>query len=246
MSQSHSGLHLTLGLMALSLFGCAGGPNEPDDVVPIPVVLAEGDSRFPDQTATDWVTYADYVVVATPVKEAVIEPDMGAASEGPPSMITRELVIRVDSVIWSSNDPARPVPDTFSWPALGWDVEDDGSRGAPMSARNTSRIEVEHRYVMALRWEPPRCSTGDRRIAGRWVGLGGQAVIPFDEPGQLGSGEFQGNPGTYEDLKDVEGSAGATLREVVMGKKLGVLVQELKEAVPVSVDPGLLEAPAPC
>ncbi len=45
--------------------------------------------------------------------------------------------------------------------------------------------------MIALRWEPARCSEGDEPDAAGWVGLGSGSTLPFDED-TLGKGEFEG------------------------------------------------------
>lgn len=53
------------------------------------------------------------------------------------------------------------------------------------------RAEVGHRYVIALKWEPVRCTPGSDAEADRWPGMGSGAVLPVDD-GVLCNGEFEG------------------------------------------------------
>jgi hypothetical protein len=228
------------------MVACAGDRESQGDRGSLPEVvkLAEASSRYPDQTASDWVTYADHVVVATPIDERVIESSQEDL-DGPPSMISRELSLRVDSMIWTRPGVKHDLPDIFEWPALGWMANEDGSRGEKLATRGSPRVEVGHTYVFALRWEPSRCPDGDAVVPARWVGLGSDAVVPYDDH-ELGTGELEGNDVYFGITRDSLAGKPVTLEQELLGLRATALAQRLRAATAVTPDPEETANPAPC
>jgi hypothetical protein len=62
---SRSRLALTIPVIALMAAGCAADPSGADTET----VLGHGVDRFPSESLTDWVSYADYVSLFTVLDE---------------------------------------------------------------------------------------------------------------------------------------------------------------------------------
>ncbi|MEV6395879.1 hypothetical protein AB0M39_14040 [Streptomyces sp. NPDC051907] len=155
------------------------------------IILAHGADRHPAQTATDWVTYADHVVEVTPVADRDIPPGQDEIDRGE-GLILRNVTLRVDKVLWSSDTSAKTAPSSFEWTAHGWQFTDGSTANrTEMAGEDEPRIETGHRYVMAIEWQEPKCDPGDGEIPGQWRGLGSESNIPYDNS-VLGQGEFQG------------------------------------------------------
>ncbi|MEU6805291.1 hypothetical protein [Streptomyces neyagawaensis] len=156
------------------------------------VIVAHGSDRHPSQTAADWVTHADHVVAVTPVAEREISPTAEELEHGE-GLILRDVTLRVDDVLWSSDSPAKPAPTSFAWVAHGWQFTGgDTAHRQEMTGEDQPRIELGHSYVMAIEWQPPVCAEGDDEIPGQWRGLGSDSNIPFDGK-VLGQGESEGS-----------------------------------------------------
>lgn len=154
------------------------------------VILGSADDRLPNLTVDDWVTYADYVVVATASKQDEIAPT-GLELKRGEGLILRDVSLNVDEVLWASPNAAKKMPGSFHQTALGWKFSgDDLTNRQEMAARGSPRIEVGHTYVMAVEWEPARCAPGDQVPSG-WYGLGAASVLPYDG-GKVGQGEMEG------------------------------------------------------
>ena len=115
---------------------------------------------YPSQTAKDWVSYADHVVVAGPVREQ--ETNRQNYRKGPIAYaMDRRVSFRTDSRLWSRSSPRHAVGRDFDMVAPGWEVHRaDGTRVA-QTATDAPRLEVGHTYLLALRWRE-----------GGWVVLG--------------------------------------------------------------------------
>lgn len=198
------------------------------------IMLAGGDDRFPSQTATDWVTYADTVVQVTPVSAEEIPPTDTEVDRGE-GMILRDVQLRVDKVLWTRPGFTRGAPDTFDWTAFGWYFDGDTTDRTEVSGEDTPRIEAGHKYVMALAWSPERCSEGDH-VPARWISLGADSVIPVDG-GVLGQGEEQGEVSTAAeaeaDAAEVPVST-QSLEDKVTGDPVAALTAKLQAATPTT------------
>ncbi|GAA1710882.1 hypothetical protein GCM10009809_04060 [Isoptericola hypogeus] len=172
------GISAALASVAVLVAACSGSPD---------VVVAEGSDRYPNLSATDWVTYADHVVVATVVteREIPLSAEEEAAGEG---SMDRHVTLSIDEVSWTSADPRHPAPAAeIDFPAWGWAVQ-DGEK-IPMAGDDTPRLEIGHTYVLALVWEPA-IDDPTTPIPARWVTLGADSVLPYE--GGIGVGELEG------------------------------------------------------
>jgi hypothetical protein len=228
-------------LVAATLAGCS---QREGDLLPTPdATLVSADDRYPNQSARDWVTYADHAIVVTVVAERALPlpPQIEDAGEG---IVDREVSLRVDRVLWSSRS-ARQLPAVLTWPALGWAYR-DRMRGARLAVRETPRLELNGAYILAVRWEPPRCPEGDARIPGRWVGLGAGAILPFND-GVVGNGESQGEPVlAIESTPDAQpGDPTYTFEDSLTGRGARDVRSELTNAI-ADPTPDFEDKPLPC
>jgi hypothetical protein len=200
-----------------------------------------GSDRLPNRTAGDWVTYADYVVVVS----ARSDSEADGAGDGPEDggMVMRNVELAVDTVVWTNPRTRADAPSDFTWPAFGWLVDGDVRR--EVVGEDSPRVEVGHRYLMALHWEAERCSEGDPRQPARWVSLGSDSIIPFDTE-VLGDGENMGREvRAARALATISPeSVDYSLEDRVTGKSIDDLVSVLGAAKPVKKE--RFSVPAPC
>jgi len=198
------------------------------------LVMASGSDRFPSQSAVDWVTYADYVVVVRPTDDEEVAPSAEEVEHGE-GVILRNVELTVTDVLWSTSRPPRDAPRTFEWTAYGWAFNDGSTTNrVEMAGEDEPRIELGHTYIMAIEWVDARCSPGDERIPAQWRGLGDDAVIPFDN-GLIGEGELEGHDQT---VAQAESSADPkdpnfSLEDQMAGLEISALVEQLRRAQPV-------------
>ncbi|WP_335990666.1 hypothetical protein [Glycomyces sp. MUSA5-2] len=196
------------------------------------VLLAHGSDHLPSTTATDWVTYADHVVVVEAVSETAIMPDQEELDRGE-GIIGRTVTLAVDEVLWSREGAAQAAPETWEFSALGWHFRDGDVDGAvEMGLDGFPRVEVGHRYVMAIRWEEAVCTAGGDSLPAMWRGLGEGSEIPFDG-GTLGNGESEG---TVQDAAafatDQNAHVDVGVEEILVGEGADELVAALEDAKP--------------
>lgn len=176
----------------------------------------------PSQTARDWVTYADHVVVATPERER----DTGRRdfASGPFRYRTDRMVtFRTDKVLWTSADrPGRPVDKGFDMVAPGWQEYRQSGTRIKRTAPDAPRLETGHTYLLALRWSPDG-----------WTVLGEGAAVPFDD-GVAGQGEWCGRVLSKEDVARGElfsRKDDDSLEETILGQDEQAVRRELDRAV---------------
>ncbi|WP_309062158.1 hypothetical protein [Streptomyces sp.] len=147
---------------------------------------AAADDR-PSQTAKDWVTHADHVVVATPTAER--DTNRRDFAEGPLRYATdRTVTFRTDGVLWSAQSPRRPLGEDFEMVAAGWRVHRESGVRTKATTAYAPRLETGHTYLLALRWAD-----------GRWTVLGEGAAVPFDDR-TVARGEWCGRVLSEEDV----------------------------------------------
>ncbi|WP_455360717.1 hypothetical protein [Streptomyces sp. SYSU K21746] len=193
------------------------------------VVIADADDVSPSVTNTDWVTYADQVVVVRPVAEKEIPPsaDEREAGEG---YIGRSATLSVDQVLWSrAGAPTAPASVTLD--VAGWTFQGDQRR--KFAVHDSPRLEKGHTYIVALA----------RLQDGTWSALGSSAVLPYDNE-TIGKGESEGTihtppaPGPQSAEALAAPDADNSVESLTSGRTADALVSVLKAAKPAS-------APAP-
>lgn len=153
-------------------------------------VPSEMADRYPSTTASEWVTYADFVAVVTIPEDRRAVPAQEALKRGE-GAVDRAVRFAVEEVVWRKEGSRQP-PASIVYPALGWEFRGgDVENAAEVVPDDRPRFEPGNRYVVAFAWEPERCYEGDGVIPPRWVGLGSGSALPFDGD-VIGAGEFAG------------------------------------------------------
>ncbi len=168
-------------VVVLGLPGGSGGKGPGGVVTGAP----QADDVLPSMTGTDWVTYADQVVVVRPTAErevpAASEEGTEAGEEGTEAgegYIGRAATLTVDEVLWTRAG-APAAPDAVDVGVAGW-VFKDGQR-RKFAVHDTPRLENGHTYIVALA----------RLDDGSWSALGSDGILPYDNA-VIGDGESQG------------------------------------------------------
>ncbi|MFE9691924.1 hypothetical protein [Micromonospora sp. NPDC005806] len=231
-------LPVAVSALILSTTGCAttetaAPPAAPVKAAPVEaaehVLLGDGRDRTASQTASDWATYADHVLVVTILDEVKLKPSKGELARGE-GMIGRTVKLRVDKVLWSAPDAPHAAPTTFNLSAAGWIFNNNDARTGEVkfALRDSSRLDKGHTYIKAIEWMDDPCSSDPKK--GTWEGLGSGDTIPFDQ-GVLGAGEFEGKPQTLAEAKtkwQADGAPGVRLRAA--GASVDKLVSDVKAA----------------
>lgn len=195
------------------------------------ITVGHGADRLPSTTASDWVTYADHVLVVSPVKEAEIAPSATELERGE-GLINRHLTLDVKDVLWSRPNAPEAAPRSLDWQAVGWQFRNgDTADRVTMAVDDAPRLELGHTYVLAVVWDAGECGTNGK-ARGDWSGLGAGSVVPFDA-GVIGNGELQG------EIKDVsktdtdrsaEASGGGPLEDLLAGHGARAIEESLANA----------------
>ncbi|MGW2642347.1 hypothetical protein [Streptomyces sp. NPDC001348] len=178
-----------------------------------------GSDPYPSQTAKDWITYADHVAVATPVRER--ETNRRDYRRGPVRYdVDRMVTFRTDDLLWSSRHPAKTLDKSFDMTAPGWRVYTSGNR-LKRTATDAPRLETGHTYLLALHW-----------TADGWVLLGEGAAVPFDD--HTGDqGEWCGRVLSKEDVARGERfsrSDDHSMEKALLGRNEQAVTRELRRA----------------
>jgi hypothetical protein len=147
-------------LLALSFaFSCSGQPTQTDRVAtvarataapaPREIVIAQGSETFPDDGLSDWVSYADGVVVGTVKSERQL-PFTADVVENKEGYVGRIVELVVDEVLWRSSASTAELNqnDVKEMLVFGWAAKED--RLIPMSCVKAPRLEVGGQYIMPL------------------------------------------------------------------------------------------------
>ncbi|MEV4015703.1 hypothetical protein AB0J35_34895 [Nonomuraea angiospora] len=227
------GIAAALITATAAVSGSMGTATGGSPVQPHKMVMAEADDRLPSVTATDWVTYADHVVVVSAASEQRLQPTQTELERGE-GLIGRAVDLRVNEVLWSREGAPKPAPDGWTYNAVGF-AFNDGNVGepVPMALHDRPRIEAGHDYIMAIVWEEARCSEGDEPEPGKWWGLGEGSEVPYDGS-VIGQGEQEGRVQTVADARTLAAQAGpnAGIEEEMVGNNAATLTARLKATAP--------------
>ncbi|GAA2149889.1 hypothetical protein [Glycomyces algeriensis] len=196
------------------------------------VMLGHGSDHLPSVTAADWVTYADHVVVVEALSEEVLAPTAEDLERGE-GIIGRTVALSIEEVLWSREGAAVAAPATWEYSGLGWHFDEgDVTDTVEMALHDLPRVEVGHRYVMAIRWEKAVCDEDGEYTRAQWRGLGEGSEIPYDDD-TIGNGESEG---TVQDAAafaaDAEEEADQGVEELLAGQDADAIVTALNSAVP--------------
>ncbi|MFI9150972.1 hypothetical protein [Streptomyces sp. NPDC053367] len=179
-----------------------------------------GNDPWPSQTARHWVTYADHVLVASPVSEE--ETNLREYEKGAVLHETDRLVaFRTDSLLWSADRPAHALGRDFRLTAPGWATYRATGNRAKLTTADAPRLEPGHTYLLALRWD-----------SGEWTPLGEGAAVPFDDH-VVGRGEWCGRVLSEQDVARGERFSrrdDRSLEETLLGRGEAAVSRELGRA----------------
>ncbi len=175
---------------------------------------------YPSQTAHDWITYADHVLVADAIREQDIH--RRDFRKGPIRYQTdRAVTFRVDDILWSARKPRHPMGRSFDMTAPGWQVSRESGERIKRTEADAPRLESGHTYVLALRW------TSDE-----WIVLGEGAAVPFDGH-TIGQGEWCGRVLSKENValgERFSRSDDHSLEKRLLGRNERAITRELDRA----------------
>ncbi|MFF3334167.1 hypothetical protein ACFYWX_32250 [Streptomyces sp. NPDC002888] len=175
---------------------------------------------LPSQSAEDWVSHADHVVVATPTAEENTNRrdfKLGAVEY----QTDRKVTFRTDSLLWSAKSPRRTLDKDFELVAAGWQVYRDSGNRTKATTADSPRLETGHTYLLALRW-----------ASDKWTVLGEGAAVPFDDH-TTAQGEWCGRVMSKEDIASGERfsrSDDTSLEKVLYGQNEQAVKSELARA----------------
>jgi hypothetical protein len=146
-----------LASTAIGVLACGSDPS-----IDSPVVFGEGTTLFPDETITDWVSYAENLSRVRVLSEMPLDPNQSVVvnMEG---YVPRAVEIVVEDTVWVSPLRAEATPSALSLTTLGWIRK--GSTMAAAVAPNAARLEPGGSYFIPFvryhneKWGPltPHC-----------------------------------------------------------------------------------------
>ncbi len=151
----------------------------------------------PGDSLADWVTYADWIVVATVTSESALDPNAReiAADEG---LIARELSVRIDRTVFAGRRPDEP-PRPFRFIALGWAFRDDEQVRIRM--QGSAYLTVGRTYLLPIADLGPGSGWGPMDPDGLAEVIDGRLVLD-DPDGALPEGPLADLNGL--DLDEIE------------------------------------------
>ncbi|CAM5368318.1 hypothetical protein STENM223S_05430 [Streptomyces tendae] len=174
----------------------------------------------PSQTAADWITNADHVVVATPTAEQ--DTNRRNFAKGAIQYQTdRTVTFRTDKLLWSSPRPRQQIGKDFDMVSAGWNVYRANGDRTKRTTAAAPRLEPDHTYLLALRW-----------TSGQWTVLGEGAAVPFDHH-TVGQGEWCGRTLSKDDVARGEHFSRKddhSLEKAVHGQDEQAVIRELRRA----------------
>lgn len=151
-----------LGVAISSLTACSASPEprpapadagdawvgaDTRDDATLDINRVGGTALFPNQTLTDWVSYADQLSVVQVIEEAVIAPPPEVEMNGE-GYIGRRITLLVERTLWL-NEGVEARSGSFQISALGWLQRQGGRRDVALPA-GFPRLELLGRYVIPL------------------------------------------------------------------------------------------------
>ena len=191
------------------------------------MILIDTQEEFPSESAEDWATYAEHVVVATVTDDSYISPASGEDVDT--EVIGRSVELTTSEVVWSSDGYVNNAPDTFSLKTPGYQHDPETNTNVDIAIEGTPRLEVGSTYLMAILWYRAGCEDGSVD-PGAWGILGSNAVIPYTGA-VLGVGEFEGENQTLNEAEAYEAAYDqASLRAEVIGEDADEVASRLDAA----------------
>jgi len=201
-----------------------GAPTPPSGPVAGPLVVQEQPAiseAWPSRSRSDWMRYADVVVVA----KVTAEHETGTYGAGDGSgevAVGREVDLEVSEVLWSRGLGEAPT-EVVGVSTAGW-LDRPGQERARIAVDGVPRLELDHSYVLALR-DTDNC--GDAGGGSGWEVLGSSAAWPADS-GTVGVGESGGRQVDGDADQAVPGS----WEQQMMNRPVSEVRQALRAAEP--------------
>jgi hypothetical protein len=221
------------GIIVAAIAAPAARPDGQETAAPASeVMLGQGSDHLPSVTASDWVTYADHVIVVEAVSEKAIAPSAEEVERGE-GVIGRIISLTVEDVLWTREGATHAAPATWDYSGLGWAFSDgDTAAAVEMAFHDLPRIEVGHQYVMAIRWEAAVCDEDGEYTPAMWRGLGEGSEIPYDGD-TIGNGESEGTvQDTAAFAAAAEDEPDQGVEELLVGQSADAIVTALQSAQP--------------
>lgn len=198
----------------------AAGKEDPS------VIIASGADRYPSLTAADWVTHADYVVIGTVNSERRLPPSQEERDRGE-GLIMREVSVNVEKVLWTAPGIRPDAPESFVWPALGWQFTTDPEyQETLMTGAHEPRLEEGNSYIFAIEKPGAYCDGLSGPETPEWRGLGATGVLPVSED-VVGAGEFENRRVRPEEAQAEWASVGAEFAASMAGQHVSALAGRL-------------------
>ncbi|BCJ32222.1 hypothetical protein AB0I55_06455 [Actinocatenispora sera] len=147
---------------------------------PPAVLVSTGDQLLPSATLTDWVTYADQLVLATVARERRLAPT-GEESQAGEGFVPRVIELRIDRVLWSRTG-APAAPASFETDLDGWQFH--GTKRTPVRLRGEPMMSVGRQYVLPI----VHLDRTKRVSVAGWCALSPDSIFPY-RAGVLGRGD---------------------------------------------------------
>jgi len=155
----------TSSLVALSLFGAACSQDSRSTE---PGTFVSDLEVFPFEGLSDWITYAEHIVLVEIVEEERLPPESLGPGDG--AYVGRLVTASVESVLWSSmSDPLDPKIQILT---DGW--FEDGDDSSPVLGRGSARLEVGSVYVLPINFTDYGALPG-----GAWNVLTRSSIVPI-------------------------------------------------------------------
>jgi hypothetical protein len=220
------------GIIVAAISAPAARPDDQAAPATEAIMLGQGSDHLPSVTASDWVTYADHVIVVEAVSEQAIPPSAEEVERGE-GVIGRIISLTIEDVLWTRDGATHAAPATWDYSGLGWAFSDgDTAAAVEMAFHDLPRIEVGHQYVMAVRWEAAVCDEDGEYTPAMWRGLGEGSEIPYDGD-ILGNGESEGtvqDAAAFAAAAEEEPDQG--VEELLAGQGADAIVSALQSAEP--------------
>lgn len=148
-------------------------------------VVGAGSGRVPYEKLSDWVSYADAVVVFRVVDEEVL-PATAAETERGEGLIGRNVVVEVVDTLWQRPQGHR-VPQSFTFATGGWVLK--GDRQVPLLIEDAARLEPDASYLAPVALFPDL----------GWSPIDATATLPFID-GAVRAPEAQGDVRAFAEV----------------------------------------------
>lgn len=144
-----------------------------------PFPADQGLARWPYESLTDWVSYADAAVLVTVTGQDEIEASNEELEHG--GLIGRTMTVAVNQVVWQHPRAPEP-PAEFSFVDYGWIIRDGERRR--FDEQGTVRLEVGDEYLVLIArlqgegWFPVHPATALSVTSGRTDSTPPEGAVP--------------------------------------------------------------------